>query len=174
MYVDYEPRDLSAFVQLHPRDFRSSITPTSTQKTTLIVAGCYVIAIGILWCIAARWTWRIAVGTDEARLLVFLKAYSVSELAKWVLGCFVKDGRTDGRPRISYSVVYPFKLLTVGFHEVRYRDFTYELYLTPLARTDEPCHRRPTHLCANRKPRARSYVLSTFVDKPWVLIHSNS
>jgi len=70
MYVDYDTRDLSTFAQLHPRDFRTSVTPTPTQRTTLIVAGCYVIAIGILWHI----------------------------------------------PYLNW-IIYPFKLLTVGFHE---------------------------------------------------------
>ena len=37
---------------LSPRDFRTSVTPTPTQRTTLIVAGCYVIAIAILWCVS--------------------------------------------------------------------------------------------------------------------------
>ncbi|KAF8320122.1 hypothetical protein DL93DRAFT_2053076 [Clavulina sp. PMI_390] len=50
---------------------QSRLTPNSTQKVTLIVAGCYVVAIGILWHIS------------------FLS---------WIL--------------------YPFKLLTVGFHEM--------------------------------------------------------
>lgn len=36
---------------LSPRDFRTSITPTPTQRTTLIVAGCYIVAIAILWCV---------------------------------------------------------------------------------------------------------------------------
>lgn len=35
---------------LYVRDFRTSITPTPTQKITLIVAGCYIVAIAILWC----------------------------------------------------------------------------------------------------------------------------
>lgn len=36
------------------RDAKSDITPNATQKVTLIVAGCYVIAIAILW-----WVCRI-------------------------------------------------------------------------------------------------------------------
>jgi len=57
--------------QLFPRDFKTSITPNETQRITLIVAGCYIIAIAILWHI----------------------------------------------PILSY-IIYPFKLLTVGFHEM--------------------------------------------------------
>jgi hypothetical protein len=34
---------------LERRDFKTQITPTETQRTTLIVAGCYIIAIAILW-----------------------------------------------------------------------------------------------------------------------------
>ena len=42
-------RSFEHFAQLYPRDVRSSLQPTSTQKTTLIVAGCYIVAIAILW-----------------------------------------------------------------------------------------------------------------------------
>ena len=34
---------------LFARSFASDITPNATQRTTLIVAGCYIIIIGILW-----------------------------------------------------------------------------------------------------------------------------
>ena len=40
---------------LYVRDFREQITPTPTQRTTLIVAGCYIIAIAILWCVCDVW-----------------------------------------------------------------------------------------------------------------------
>ncbi|KZP32601.1 hypothetical protein FIBSPDRAFT_925090 [Athelia psychrophila] len=53
------------------RDVTTSLTPTETQKVTLIVAGCYVIAIAILWHVP------------------YLKL-----------------------------LIYPFRLLTVGFHEM--------------------------------------------------------
>lgn len=53
------------------RDFEERVTPNATQRTTLIVAGCYIIAIAILWHI----------------------------------------------PILSW-IIYPFKLLTVGFHEM--------------------------------------------------------
>ncbi|KIY48278.1 hypothetical protein FISHEDRAFT_43437 [Fistulina hepatica ATCC 64428] len=33
----------------YARDFDSKITPNATQRTTLIVAGCYIIVIAILW-----------------------------------------------------------------------------------------------------------------------------
>ena len=36
--------------ELVARDARSTLTPNDTQRTTLIVAGCYIIAIAILWC----------------------------------------------------------------------------------------------------------------------------
>jgi hypothetical protein len=49
----------------------SSLTPNATQRTTLIVAGCYIIIIGILWHV----------------------------------------------PYLNF-IIYPFKLLTVGFHEM--------------------------------------------------------
>ncbi|KAH8114223.1 peptidase M50B-like-domain-containing protein [Phellopilus nigrolimitatus] len=41
--------DAHDFLQIFPRDVRSQLTPSATQRTTLIVAGCYVIAIAILW-----------------------------------------------------------------------------------------------------------------------------
>ncbi|KAL0576199.1 hypothetical protein V5O48_005766 [Marasmius crinis-equi] len=59
-------------VFLAARDtFEERITPNGTQRTTLIVAGVYIIAIGLLWHI----------------------------------------------PFLSW-IIYPFKLLTVGFHEM--------------------------------------------------------
>lgn len=33
------------------RDARETLTPNETQRNTLIVAGCYIIAIAILWCV---------------------------------------------------------------------------------------------------------------------------
>ncbi|KAH7914090.1 peptidase M50B-like-domain-containing protein [Hygrophoropsis aurantiaca] len=56
---------------LYARDAKTLLTPNSTQRTTLIVAGCYIVAIGILWHV----------------------------------------------PFLSW-IIYPFKLLTVGFHEM--------------------------------------------------------
>jgi len=56
---------------LFARSFAEDITPNGTQRTTLIVAGCYIIIIGILWHV----------------------------------------------PYLNF-VIYPFKLLTVGFHEM--------------------------------------------------------
>ena len=41
--------DFETFQHLAPRDFRTQITPTPTQRTTLIVAGAYIVAIAILW-----------------------------------------------------------------------------------------------------------------------------
>jgi hypothetical protein len=35
--------------ELSARSVSSSLTPNATQRTTLIVAGCYIIIIGILW-----------------------------------------------------------------------------------------------------------------------------
>ncbi|KAG2365866.1 peptidase M50B-like-domain-containing protein [Suillus spraguei] len=55
----------------HTRDIATQLTPNATQRTTLIVAGCYVILIAILWHV----------------------------------------------PVLSW-IIYPFKLLTVGFHEM--------------------------------------------------------
>ncbi|OCB91110.1 hypothetical protein A7U60_g1675 [Sanghuangporus baumii] len=71
-YVDeLEVRDFADFTTLYPRDVRSRLTPTDTQRTTLIVAACYIVAIAILWHV----------------------------------------------PVLSW-IIYPFKLLTVGFHEM--------------------------------------------------------
>lgn len=52
-------------------DAKTLLTPNATQRTTLIVAGCYIIAIAILWHVP---------------------------VLNWL--------------------IYPFKLLTVGFHEM--------------------------------------------------------
>jgi hypothetical protein len=43
---DYNYNDVH---QLSARSFSSRITPNATQRTTLIVAGCYILIIGILW-----------------------------------------------------------------------------------------------------------------------------
>jgi len=55
----------------YARDFATQIAPTVTQRNTLIVAGCYILIIPILWHI---------------------------RFLSWI--------------------IYPFKLLTVGFHEM--------------------------------------------------------
>ena len=41
--------DVASDHYIFARDVQSQLTPSATQKTTLIVAGCYVIAIAILW-----------------------------------------------------------------------------------------------------------------------------
>ncbi|KAJ7929270.1 peptidase M50B-like-domain-containing protein [Mycena leptocephala] len=56
---------------VYARDVASKLMPTDTQRTTLIVAGCYIIVIAILWHV----------------------------------------------PYLN-KIIYPFKLLTVGFHEM--------------------------------------------------------
>lgn len=35
--------------ELFRRDVKSSLTPNDTQRVTLIIAGVYVIVIGLLW-----------------------------------------------------------------------------------------------------------------------------
>lgn len=40
---------LDAHNRLYPRDVDTQLTPNATQRTTLIVAGCYIIAIALLW-----------------------------------------------------------------------------------------------------------------------------
>lgn len=40
---------LETRVALEARDIRTTLTPNDTQRTTLIVGGCYIIAIAILW-----------------------------------------------------------------------------------------------------------------------------
>lgn len=32
-------------------DIKTALTPNDTQRTTLIIAGVYVIVIGLLWCV---------------------------------------------------------------------------------------------------------------------------
>lgn len=63
------PHDYDTTHELVARS--SDLTPNATQRTTLIIAGCYIIIIGILWHI----------------------------------------------PYLNL-IIYPFKLLTVGFHEM--------------------------------------------------------
>ena len=49
--IDYDhAQTFNASTTFHyARDFESRITPNATQRTTLIVAGCYIVAIAILW-----------------------------------------------------------------------------------------------------------------------------
>ncbi|KAJ7632215.1 peptidase M50B-like-domain-containing protein [Roridomyces roridus] len=56
---------------IYLRDVATTLTPNETQRNTLIVAGCYILIIGILWHV----------------------------------------------PYLN-KIIYPFKLLTVGFHEM--------------------------------------------------------
>ncbi|KAI0028186.1 peptidase M50B-like-domain-containing protein [Vararia minispora EC-137] len=71
MSATFYDHDESTNYVLVARDFGNRIRPTDTQRTTLIVAGIYVIAIAILWHV----------------------------------------------PILNF-IIYPFKLLTVGFHEM--------------------------------------------------------
>lgn len=50
--IDVDPTTVThGLVRTHyARDFKAQITPNQTQKITLIVAGCYILVIGILWC----------------------------------------------------------------------------------------------------------------------------
>ena len=41
--------DFASDHYIFARDAKSQLAPSATQKTTLIVAGCYIIAIAILW-----------------------------------------------------------------------------------------------------------------------------
>ena len=50
MYLDsFHNATLLASTGLYSRDFKTQVTPNATQRVTLIVAGCYIIGIGILW-----------------------------------------------------------------------------------------------------------------------------
>ena len=70
-YVDGFPVQDHNFA-VFARDAKESLTPNATQRTTLIVAGVYIVAIFILWCVLscfrlrsiARWgqTWLTACG----------------------------------------------------------------------------------------------------------------
>ncbi len=44
------PYDYDTTHELTARSFSSDITPNATQRTTLIIAACYILIIGILWC----------------------------------------------------------------------------------------------------------------------------
>lgn len=50
--VDPEHAFASHPVFLVARDARDALTPNATQRTTLIVAACYIVAIAILWCVS--------------------------------------------------------------------------------------------------------------------------
>lgn len=40
-----------AAIDITTRSVKDRLTPNDEQKITLIVAGCYVVVIGILWCV---------------------------------------------------------------------------------------------------------------------------
>ncbi|WVN85823.1 uncharacterized protein L203_100975 [Cryptococcus depauperatus CBS 7841] len=82
----------SSLHQYSPRDAREVLTPNDTQKVTLIVAACYIVVIAILVCIR-------------------------SGKSCLVLQDAVADGDCRHVP-ILEKVIYPFKLLTVGMHEM--------------------------------------------------------
>lgn len=71
---EFDSRD---FVELYPRDFRSRITPTSTQRTTLIVGVCYIVGIAILWYV------NDVMNNNVAHELPSIQAHTVSELDKY-------------------------------------------------------------------------------------------
>ena len=54
--IDPEHAFANHVVYLAARDARSSLTPNDTQRTTLIVAACYVVAIAILWYVANQYS----------------------------------------------------------------------------------------------------------------------
>ncbi|KAI9455520.1 peptidase M50B-like-domain-containing protein, partial [Russula earlei] len=87
---DYDAHQLSA------RSFASTITPNATQRTTLLVAGCYILIIGILWHVP-----YLNFISESQTLYPFPQAPFPSPIAYHRIG-----------------IVYPFKLLTVGFHEM--------------------------------------------------------
>jgi hypothetical protein len=43
---------MSPTTAVYVRDVASQLAPNATQRTTLIVAGCYILIIAILWCVA--------------------------------------------------------------------------------------------------------------------------
>ena len=47
---DNYARDEIHVNELLQRDFQTQVTPNQTQQITLIVAGIYIVAIGLLWC----------------------------------------------------------------------------------------------------------------------------
>jgi hypothetical protein len=55
--VGYYAPDAASSFSSHPvylvaRDARDRITPNETQRVTLIVAACYIVAIAILWYVS--------------------------------------------------------------------------------------------------------------------------
>ena len=58
---------------LSTRDFQERVTPNETQRTTLIVAGVYILIIAILWlAIVFLWLWC-------EPILTVVKACTVSQ-----------------------------------------------------------------------------------------------
>lgn len=51
--MPYLSNDTTTFHDfLQRRDFQTQVTPNETQRTTLIVAGVYILVIAILWCVS--------------------------------------------------------------------------------------------------------------------------
>ncbi|KAK1927389.1 peptidase M50B-like-domain-containing protein [Papiliotrema laurentii] len=80
------PEHFETEQRLYARAVADTLRPNDTQKTTLIVAGCYVVAIGLL------------VGAKPAGLVRVDKQWHIPVLE---------------------NIIYPFKLLTVGMHELQ-------------------------------------------------------
>ena len=64
---------LEARVALESRDAQAVLTPNETQRTTLIVCGCYIVAIGILWYVLASTPFSISLNPRDTRHVPYLK-----------------------------------------------------------------------------------------------------
>lgn len=81
----FEPSGSSfaeAGTYLVARDFQSRVAPNETQRNTLIVAGAYVLIIGILW-----WVVNDIRRTSSLGLHIVVQACSIREQNLWVAFC---------------------------------------------------------------------------------------
>ncbi|KAH9162280.1 peptidase M50B-like-domain-containing protein [Lactarius sanguifluus] len=113
---------------LYPRDYDTThelvarsldLTPNATQRTTLIVAGCYIIIIGILWHVPYL---NLISGSRSPSFVDFLVVFSslawaFDDQLVYPFKCVLPS---SSERKLSDRYSYLCRLLTVGFHEVLY------------------------------------------------------
>ena len=89
---------LEARVAFFPRDIRADLTPNETQRTTLIVGGCYIIAIAILWYVLTSKCLSVLLNPRDTRHVPYISW--ICEPAELILNRLVF---TSVFPSIQYT-----------------------------------------------------------------------
>jgi hypothetical protein len=109
------PYDYDTTHEISARSFSSEITPNSTQRTTLIVAGCYIIIIGILWYALTNplLSLRTVLNRRVCRHVPYLNMISAFSYSFWSLSFFFSaHHRFDLTTSLSVQArFFPFSFL---------------------------------------------------------------